>query len=313
MHVHKVLDKLKKARIYLNIKKCQFNIIEVKYLRLIIIIEDIKINSDKIKIIRDWKTSRCLKNVQAFLDFVNFYRRFILNYSRIVKSLIALIRMNNKEIMFSWASNDFEARVFQQFKNVFIKKSILRHFDLDKKIWIETNVFDYVVAAVLFQKNENDVLHSVIYMFKQMSLAKCNYEIYDKKLLIIVKIFEKWHSKCVDISMKKLIKIISDHQNLQIFMITKQLNRRQARWVEFLSKFNFQIAYRSSAQDAKSNNLTRRSQNLSKSNIDERRQFQHKTILKAIHLQFDMIKIINLAFMLTNDTWKTTFKLTSMI
>ena len=73
--------------------------------------------------------------------------------------------------------------------------------------------------------------------------------------------------------MKKLIKIINDHQNLQIFMNTKQLNRRQARWVEFLSKFNFQIAYRSSAQDVKSNNLIRRSQNFSKSNIDERRQF----------------------------------------
>ena len=96
-------------------------------------------------------------------------------------------------------------------------------------------------------------------------------------------------------------------------MITKQLNRRQARWVEFLSKFNFQIAYRSGAQDAKSNNLTRRSQNFSKSNIDERRQFQHKIILKATHLQFDMIKIVNLVFMLTNDTWKTAFKLTSMI
>ena len=153
----------------------------------------------------------------------------------------------------------------------------------------------------------------MIYMFKQMSFAKCNYEIYDKKLLVIVRIFEKWHSKCVDILVKKLIKIINDHQNLQIFMITKQLNRRQARWVEFLSKFNFQIAYRSNAQDAKSNSLTKRSQNLSKSNIDERRQFQHKTILKAIHLQFDMIKIVNLASMLTNDTWETVFKLTSMI
>ena len=153
----------------------------------------------------------------------------------------------------------------------------------------------------------------MIYMFKQISLAKCNYKIYDKKLLIIVKVFEKWHSKCVDISMKKFIKIINDHQNLQIFMITKQLNRRQARWVEFLSKFNFQIAYRSNAQDAKSNSLTKRSQNLSKSNIDERRQFQHKTILKTTHLQFDMIKIVNLVSMLTNDTWETILKLTSMI
>ena len=150
MHVHKVFDKLKKVRIYLNIKKCQFTIIEVKYLRLIIIIEDIRMNLNKIKVIWDWKTSRCLKHVQAFLDFTNFYRRLILNYSRIVKSLIALIKINNKKIMFLWVLNDFEARVFQHLKNVFIKKSILRHFNLDKRIWIKTNVFDYIVVVDLF-------------------------------------------------------------------------------------------------------------------------------------------------------------------
>ena len=50
-HVHKVLDKLRKEHIYLNIKKCQFNVIKVKYLELIIIIEDIKMNFEKVKII----------------------------------------------------------------------------------------------------------------------------------------------------------------------------------------------------------------------------------------------------------------------
>ena len=129
--------------------------------------------------------------------------------------------MNNKDIMFSWASNDLEAKTFQQLNNVFIKKSILRHFDFNKKIWIETNAFDHVVVVILSQKNKNDILHSIVYMFKQMSFAKCNYEIYDKELLTIIRIFEEWHFECVDISMKELIKIINDHQNLQIFIITK--------------------------------------------------------------------------------------------
>ena len=120
--------------------------------------------------------------------------------------------MNKKSIMFSWVSNDLEAKTFQQLKNVFIKKSILRYFDSDKKIWIETNTFDYVIVVILSQKNKNDILHSRVYMFKQMSFAKCNYEIYDKELLIIIRIFEEWHSECVDISMKELIKIINDHQ-----------------------------------------------------------------------------------------------------
>ena len=150
-------------------------------------------------------------------------------------------------------------------------------------------------------------------MFKQMSLVECNYEIYDKELLAIVRAFEKWHSKCVEISMKELIKIINDHRNLEIFMSIKSLNRRQARWVEFLSKFNFRISYRLEAQEVKSNNLIKRSQDLSKSNADIRRQFQQQTVLKKAHLELEMIKAIKLALMLIDDISKLIFRLAHMI
>jgi hypothetical protein len=55
-------------------------------------------------------------------------------------------------------------------------------------------------------------------------------------------------------------------------MTTKQLNRRQARWAEFLSKFNFKIQYRPGTQGTKPDLLTRRSQDLSKGFDDEREQ-----------------------------------------
>ena len=273
-HVHKILDKLRKEHIYLNIKKCQFNVIKVKYLELIIIIEDIKMNFEKVKIIQKWEISRCIRDVQVFLNFANFYRRFILVYSRLFKSLIALIKLNKKNLMFLWVFDDLKDDVFRKLKKVFTSNNLLRHFDWTKKIWIKIDAFDYIIVVVLFQMNENDVLRLVIYMFKQMSLVECNYEIYDKELLAIVRAFEKWHSKCVEISMKELIKIINDHRNLEIFMSIKSLNRRQACWIEFLLKFNFRILYRLEAQKVKSNNLIKRSQNLSKSNVDIRRQFQ---------------------------------------
>ena len=79
-HVNKMLFKLKKADLYLNIDKCEFHVITIKYLNLIIIIEDIQMNFDKIKVILKWEISKTIKNVQAFLSFVNFYRRFIHKY-----------------------------------------------------------------------------------------------------------------------------------------------------------------------------------------------------------------------------------------
>jgi hypothetical protein len=54
--------------------------------------DDIKMNFEKIRAIVEWDTSNHLKDVQAFLKFVNFYRDFIKNFSKIFKSLIRLIR-----------------------------------------------------------------------------------------------------------------------------------------------------------------------------------------------------------------------------
>ena len=60
------------------------------------------------------------------------------------------------------------------------------------------------------------------------------------------------------------VKILTNHRNLQYFMSTKQLSRRQACWSEFLSRFNFVIQYRPGKLGAKSDALTRRSRDLPK-------------------------------------------------
>ena len=83
-HVNKMLLKLKKTNLYLNINKYEFHFITIKYLNFIIIIEIIQMNFNKIKIILKWKISKTIKNVQTFLDFVNFYRRFIHKYFNLI-------------------------------------------------------------------------------------------------------------------------------------------------------------------------------------------------------------------------------------
>ena len=67
---------------------------------------------------------------------------------------------------------------------------ILRHFDQTCDFILEINSFNYVNDEVLFQYDDEDVLHSIVFYSKNMSSAECNYEIYDKKLLIIIRAFE---------------------------------------------------------------------------------------------------------------------------
>ena len=68
---------------------------------------------------------------------------------------------------------------------------MLQNFNLKKPVTFETDVLDYITANVFSQLNEKRNLHSVIFFFNKMSLKKCNYEIYNKKLLIIIKLFKK--------------------------------------------------------------------------------------------------------------------------
>ena len=130
----------------------------------------------------------------------------------------------------------------------------------------------------MLSQMHDEVLKSVVFFFRKINSTKCNYMIYDKELLAIINSFENWKFKLIEAHKK--VKILFDHQNLEYFMITKKLNRRQVRWAELLSKFNFKIKFRSEKQSAKPNVLTRRFQNLPKGIENERTKYQKQTILK---------------------------------
>ncbi len=139
-------------------------------------------------------------------------------------------------------------------KKCMIKTLILRHFDQTCKTILKINLFNYVNNEVLSQYDDEKTLHSVIFYSKNLSFAECNYEIYDKKLLIIIQVFEHWWSelKLTDISIKTFI----DHQALMSLMKDKKLSRQQMHWVQKLADFNFKIMYWFDKQNIKINELT---------------------------------------------------------
>ena len=229
------------------------------YLELIIIIEEIKINFSKINIIVNWLILINIKDVQSFLNFANFYKRFIYDYSRITISLTHLIR---KDVLFVWSQKCQIA--FNTFKKVFTFKIILHHYNSDHKIVIEINVLNYVFKNIIFQYDENKILHSITYFSKKHNSVKCNYKIYNKKLMIIVYTFEKWWSELENFIYS--VEIIINHKNLEYFMSIKQLSCHQAHWSEFLSRFNYCIAYCFNKIDDKLNALTHHSKDFFKNN-----------------------------------------------
>ena len=271
-HVKLILEAFEKAGLHLKPEKCEFHQKEVKYLGLIISTEGIKMDPEKITAVRDWESPRNLKDVRAFLGFANFYRRFVKNYSKIVQPLTLLTR---KGVPFVWSESQQQA--FEELKSTFTSAPVLARFDPDRDVIVETDASDYVSAGVLSQYDDEGILHPIAYFSKKHSPAECNYEIYDKELMAIVRAFEEWRPELQ--SVINPIRVLSDHKNLEYFTSTKLLNRRQARWSQFLSQFNFKIVYRPGTAGGKPDALTRRSGDLPKEG-DERSLENHTTIIK---------------------------------
>ena len=79
---------------------------------------------------------------------------------------------------------------------------------------MKTDAFNYVVITMLSQKEADEILRFITFLSKKMSPAECNYDIYDKELMIIVRAFEEWHSELVETSIEDSIQVISNHKNL---------------------------------------------------------------------------------------------------
>ncbi len=97
-HMKEMLGKLREVNLQINIDKCKFKIQKISFLELLIFINNLRMNSQKVDVIWSWKVLRSLTHVQIFIDFCNFYRWFIKNFSKIAQPMIKL----------TWKDHSFE-------------------------------------------------------------------------------------------------------------------------------------------------------------------------------------------------------------
>jgi len=208
----------------------------------------------KVEAVLEWKTPALLMEVQSFLGFANFYRRFIKDYSQVARPLTELTKGGKKE----WEWNQQVEEAFQELKQRFTTAPILAHFDATKTVIIETDASDFAIGTVLSQRDEEGRLHQVTFHSRKFQPVEINYEIHNKELLAIVDAFKHWRRYCEGATNQ--VQVFSDHQNLEYFTTTKILNQRQARWAQELASIDFRIYYRPGSRNGKPDALSRRSE-----------------------------------------------------
>ena len=193
-----------------------------------------------------------MKDIQSFLGFANFYRRFISNYSDIV--VVPLTRLTRKGV--PWNFSDAARKSFQSLNTAFTAAPILTHWIPDKQLIIETDASDYALGAILSLQLDSGEIHPVAFHSCTFTPPELNYDTHDKELLAIFEAFRVWRHYLEGSGIP--IDVLTDHKNLEYFSTMKVLTRRQARWSEYLSQFNLVIHFRPGKLGTKPDALTRR-------------------------------------------------------
>ena len=205
----------------------------------------------KVDAILSWPEPKKVKDVQSFLGFCNFYRRFIPEYSG---KVVPLIRLTRKNIPWNFDSKCKEA--FETLKLAFTQAPVLTSFVHGLPLVVETDASDYAIAGILSTYPDNGPdLHPIAFYSRTLSGAELNYDVHNKELLAIYEAFRIWRHYLE--GSPNPISIVTDHKNLEYFSTVRLLTRRQAHWSEFLSGFNMVIKFHPGKLGAKRNALTR--------------------------------------------------------
>ena len=134
----------------------------------------------------DWPIPKSVKEIQSFLGFGNFYQKFIPNFSTLAAPLNNLLK---KDTTFEWTEDTQWA--FEELKQQLTLALVLMMPDQARPFQIECDASKYASGAVLTQLDNNGDCHPVAFLSMTFNETECNYAIYDRKLLAIIRALEE--------------------------------------------------------------------------------------------------------------------------
>jgi hypothetical protein len=233
----KVLSLLSDYQLVLRLSKCHIGKCELDYLGHSLSAKGLAPSSKKVKAVNDWPIPQNLTQVQQFLGFCNFYRRYIPHYSNIAYPLYELTKKN---VSFKWSQVEHTA--FLKMKQAMTSAQVLRrpYCGKDADFVISTDASKYGVGAVLLQKDDKGKLQPCAYYAKSLSNPQRAYSTYDQELLGIVAAMSEWR---VYIEGCRSITVITDHATLKHLPNSNdaeklaKVPRRYIPWINVISPY----------------------------------------------------------------------------
>ena len=244
-HLRIVLQLFRDHQLYAKFSKCEFWLIEVRFLGHVVLALGVLVDLEKVEAVMSWERPKSVFEIRSFLGLAGYYRRFIEDFSRIAAPMTRLTR---KEVKFELDDRCKEA--FQELKRRLTSAPILIVPDRGQGYIVYCDVLRSGLGCVLMQSGR-----VVAYGSRHLKNHEQNYPTHDMELAAVVFALKIW---CHYLYGEEF-EVYSDHKSLKYIFTQRDLNMRQRRWMEFLEDYDFTLHYHPGKANVVTDALSRKS------------------------------------------------------
>lgn len=248
-NLQRVLSCLLAAGLRLQPSKCHLCRRKVTFLGHVISEHGIATDPEKIQTVETWPTPSSCREVQRFLGFVNYYRRFIKDFSQIAKPLT---KLTEKSCKFVWTSECDNA--FATLRKKLTSSPILSFPDFSKPFILDTDASSTGIGAVLSQKQDDGTETVIAYASRTLTKPERNYCVTRKELLAVIYFIEHFRPYTLGNSFT----LRTDHNSLKWLWNFKEPEGQLARWLQKLQEYTFTIIHRPGKMHTNADALSRK-------------------------------------------------------
>ena len=213
--------------------KCSFFRNQVKYLGHVLSDRGISPDPEKVSVIKRLQAPKTVRKVRSVVGMGSCYRRFINNFSEVVRPLTELTKKHTR-----FEGNEERQQAFDQLKQSLSEAPVLAHPDFSKPFKLYTDASLVAVGAVLTQDFE-DGKHVIQYLSRQLTVGQQKWPTIEREAYAITHAVNKLRHFLLG---HKFV-VYTDHKPLLSLFTAEMKNARVQRWAIVLDEYGCQIQY----------------------------------------------------------------------
>lgn len=271
--LRRVAEKLKEAKLQINVEKSRFCMSRIVFLGYVIDRDGIQPDPERIQPILDFPRPKTVREVRRLIGMASWYRRFINNFSSITAPISELMRKSKEKV--EW--NDEAEEAFTQLKAALISAPILATPDFSVPFQVECDASDFGIGAVLTQI-QNGAEKVIAYMSKKLTKTQRKYHVTERECLAVITAIEKFRQYIEGVKFT----VVSDHASLQWLQNFKDTNGRVSRWALRLQAHDFVIKHRKGTQMVVPDALSRAIEAIAITDLAKTRDTEYEALKSAV-------------------------------